>query len=44
MTHEVEFKANEDGLPNTLYPAANVFFTFAAALAYRRGCKHVGNV
>ena len=42
MTHEVEFKANEDGLPNTFVPGRNiVFFTFAAALAYRRGCKHV---
>ena len=40
MTHEVEFKANEDGLPNTFVPGRNiVFFTFAAALAYRRGAN-----
>lgn len=42
MTHEVEIQADEDGLPNTFVPGRNiVFFTFAAAFAYRRGCKHI---
>jgi 7-cyano-7-deazaguanine synthase len=32
----------EDGLPNTFVPGRNLlFFTFAAALAYRRGLRHL---
>jgi 7-cyano-7-deazaguanine synthase len=32
----------EDGLPNTFVPGRNlVFLTFAAALAYRRGIRHI---
>ncbi len=31
-----------DGLPNTFVPGRNlVFLTFAAALAYRRGIRHI---
>ena len=31
-----------DGLPNTFVPGRNlVFLTFAAALAYRRGLRHI---
>ena len=31
-----------DGLPNTFVPGRNlIFLTFAAALAYRRGLKHL---
>ncbi|GEO12613.1 hypothetical protein MAE02_03090 [Microvirga aerophila] len=31
-----------DGLPNTFVPGRNlIFLTFAAALAYRRGLKHI---
>ena len=32
----------DDGLPNTFVPGRNlVFLTFAAALAYRRGIRHI---
>ncbi len=32
----------ESGLPNTFVPGRNIIFlTFAAALAYRRGLKHI---
>ena len=32
----------KDGLPNTFVPGRNlVFLTFAAALAYRRGIRHI---
>ena len=42
MTREVAFGAAADGLPNTFVPGRNlVFLTFAAALAYRRGARHI---
>ena len=37
MTHEVEIGTGSSGLPNTFVPGRNIlFFTLAAALAYRR--------
>lgn len=42
LTRETEIKLSESGLPNTFVPGRNiVFLTFAAALAYRRGLKHI---
>ncbi len=42
LTREVEIEMNADGLPTTFVPGRNlVFLTFAAALAYRRGIKHI---
>lgn len=42
MTRDVEIELGEDGLPNTFVPGRNlIFLTFAAALAYRRGIKHI---
>lgn len=42
LTDEVEIKMRADGLPNTFVPGRNLLFlTFAAALAYRRGIKHL---
>ena len=42
LTRDVEIKMGADGLPNTFVPGRNlVFLTFAAALAYRRGIRHV---
>lgn len=42
MTSDVEIQMTEAGLPNTFVPGRNIaFFTFAASLAYRRGCKHI---
>lgn len=42
LTEEVEIKMRADGLPNTFVPGRNLLFlTFAAALAYRRGIKHL---
>lgn len=42
MTHAVEITVNERGLPNTFVPGRNLLFlTFAAALAYRRGFRHI---
>ncbi len=39
MTHDVAIRTEENGLPNTFVPGRNlVFFTMAAALAYRRDC------
>lgn len=38
MTDDVEIATQADGLPNTFVPGRNLlFFTLAAALAYRRG-------
>lgn len=38
MTSEKEIEFKENGLPNTFVPGRNLlFFTFAAAIAYRRG-------
>ena len=42
MTREVEISLGEEGLPNTFVPGRNLLFlTFAAALAYRRGIRHI---
>jgi 7-cyano-7-deazaguanine synthase len=40
MTHEIEITIEKSGLPNTFVPGRNLlFFTAAAALAYRRGIR-----
>lgn len=40
LTREVEFEMTAAGLPNTFVPGRNLlFFTYAAALAYRRGIR-----
>jgi len=42
LTREVGIEMNEGGLPNTFVPGRNlVFLSFAAALAWRRGAKHL---
>jgi 7-cyano-7-deazaguanine synthase len=42
LTRDVEIAMGADGLPNTFVPGRNlIFLTFAAALAYRRGVKHI---
>ncbi len=42
MTREQEIRFAEDGLPTTFVPGRNIlFFTYAAALAYRRGLRHL---
>jgi len=42
LTRETAIAMGEDGLPNTFVPGRNiVFLTVAAALAYRRGLRHV---
>ncbi|RWO54263.1 7-cyano-7-deazaguanine synthase QueC [Mesorhizobium sp.] len=42
LTRDVEIATTESGLPNTFVPGRNIIFlTFAAAVAYRRGLKHV---
>ncbi|WP_297369154.1 7-cyano-7-deazaguanine synthase QueC [Acidocella sp.] len=42
LTSEAAIAMQANGLPNTFVPGRNLlFFTFAAALAYRRGIKHV---
>src|ERR1700760_2259342 len=42
LTRDVEIVTEASGLPNTFVPGRNiVFLTFAAAVAYRRGLKHV---
>lgn len=42
LTREAEIGFEASGLPNTFVPGRNlVFLTFAAALAYRRGLRHV---
>jgi 7-cyano-7-deazaguanine synthase len=43
LTREADIEMNAEGLPTTFVPGRNlVFFTFAAALAYRRSIKHIG--
>jgi 7-cyano-7-deazaguanine synthase len=40
MTADIEIRMTESGLPNTFVPGRNLlFFTAAAALAYRRGVR-----
>ncbi len=42
LTRDVEISFGADGLPTTFVPGRNlIFLTFAAALAYRRGIKHL---
>jgi 7-cyano-7-deazaguanine synthase len=42
LTREAEIAMRADGLPNTFVPGRNILFlTFAAALAYRRGLRHI---
>jgi 7-cyano-7-deazaguanine synthase len=42
LTRDSAIAFAESGLPNTFVPGRNLlFFTFAAALAYRRGLKHL---
>jgi 7-cyano-7-deazaguanine synthase len=42
LTREREIELGGSGLPNTFVPGRNlVFLTFAAALAYRRGARHL---
>lgn len=42
LTREVEIAMGADGLPNTFVPGRNLlFFTVAAAVAYRRGIKRL---
>jgi 7-cyano-7-deazaguanine synthase len=42
LTREVAIEITESGLPTTFVPGRNlVFFSFAGAVAYRRGIKHL---
>jgi 7-cyano-7-deazaguanine synthase len=42
MTREVAITSDANGLPNTFVPGRNlVFLTFAAAVAHRRGLRHI---
>jgi 7-cyano-7-deazaguanine synthase len=42
LTRDIAIEIAESGLPTTFVPGRNlVFFTFAGALAYRRGAKHL---
>ena len=42
LTRDVAIRMGEDGLPTSFVPGRNLLFlTFAAALAYRRGIKHI---
>jgi 7-cyano-7-deazaguanine synthase len=42
LTRDVAIEISKGGLPNTFVPGRNlVFLTFAAALAYRRGMRHL---
>lgn len=42
LTDDIEIKMEASGLPNTFVPGRNLLFlTLAAALAYRRGIKHI---
>lgn len=42
LTGESEIRFQANGLPNTFVPGRNIlFFTFAGAIAYRRGIRHL---
>src|SRR5438477_11165636 len=42
LTRDVAIEMGADGLPNTFVPGRNlVFLSFAAALAYRPGIRHI---
>jgi len=42
LTRETAFRMEQDGLPNSFVPGRNLlFFTFAAAVAWRRGVRHL---
>ncbi|MEN3793205.1 7-cyano-7-deazaguanine synthase QueC [Fulvimarina sp. MAC3] len=42
LTRDAEITMEANGLPNTFVPGRNLLFlTFAGALAYRRGLKHI---
>lgn len=42
LTSSVAIEMADSGVPNTFVPGRNlIFLTFAAALAYRRGLKHI---
>ena len=42
LTREAEIALGADGLPSTFVPGRNLMFlTFAAAIAYRRGARHL---
>jgi 7-cyano-7-deazaguanine synthase len=42
LTREVAITVADDGLPTTFVPGRNlIFLSFAAALAYRRGARHL---
>jgi 7-cyano-7-deazaguanine synthase len=42
LTRDAAIRLEETGLPNTFVPGRNLlFFTFAAAIGYRRGLKHL---
>ena len=42
LTRDAAIRFEQSGLPNTFVPGRNIlFFTFAAALGYRRGLKHL---
>ncbi len=42
LTAEIEIEMGKNGLPTTFVPGRNLLFlTFAAAIAYRRGIRHI---
>ena len=42
MTRDIAIHTDDNGLPNTFVPGRNLLFlTFAAALAHRRGLRHI---
>ncbi|MBV9260854.1 MAG: 7-cyano-7-deazaguanine synthase, partial [Pseudolabrys sp.] len=42
LTRETAFEMADNGLPTTFVPGRNlIFFCFAAAVAYRRGARHL---
>jgi 7-cyano-7-deazaguanine synthase len=42
LTRNVAFAMEKDGFPNTFVPGRNLlFFTFSAAIAWRRGIRHL---